>query len=446
MGWDFAHYVDVHPFADAPGQTVRVLYYPVFTDRPVVQTPHIFGLTNWDRMANEQERTLGTPFGPKTYYHGPLPSNLPGMPCGTAEQWLGEISYAVWLAGGYACSCPPPDFGPPPVAVTSVSSPGNSITVSPTTGDVHEDINLAHDNHWVSVQAFSPPNGGSPAVAVVEAAVQTQPVFVVQDNTNRSVVLVDPAEGLTIVGRLSGADPVVVENSSMTPVFRITQAGAIGTAGTMPIKAVKDVVAGWPVTDAGGTPVGCLPIYSLCLAAGTWLADVFTGADGDSLQQRVPDTANLPNTVATVATGTWDIHSNQARMSASGGDWAYITWDCASADGTIEVKVPNDAAGWCTVIARMQGRSACIMAGIAAGGGLFIWERTAGGFQLLGSTAYATTGSAAVITLTLNRAHITVQCGLSTVDAYCMSGVDSRQHGIITFTDGMLFSEFKFAT
>jgi hypothetical protein len=85
---------------------VQVLFYPVPRGTQPVPYENPFCLRNWDQLEQLDTPTLGTKYDAKIPYYGPLPNIPPGTPCGTAEQWSGQIDYATYLAGGYSCDCP----------------------------------------------------------------------------------------------------------------------------------------------------------------------------------------------------------------------------------------------------------------------------------------------------------------------------------------------------
>jgi hypothetical protein len=100
------HFRLIYPFVDQPEVGVEVLFYPVPRGGPVIGTPTVFCMRNWDELEELDEPTLGTKYDVKERYYGEVPPIPPGTPSGTPEQWLGEIDYSTWLAGGYTNGCP----------------------------------------------------------------------------------------------------------------------------------------------------------------------------------------------------------------------------------------------------------------------------------------------------------------------------------------------------
>jgi hypothetical protein len=162
---------------------VRVLWFPADETSPYVPFPNPFVLRSWDVLAGDAQTTLGTDQKFREKYSGPLPTGSPGTVCGTADQWSNGVSYATFISGGYSCSC----LGViVPTFVNFITSPDNSLVVSPTTGDVAIEINTAHSNIWTVDQTFAAALPTSLAVAFRMAPLQTAPIFEVEDSSGES--------------------------------------------------------------------------------------------------------------------------------------------------------------------------------------------------------------------------------------------------------------------
>lgn len=286
VGRDYAHFGLLYPFADRPDQSVRVLWFPVPLDRPNVLPPTPFVLRNWDRMEGLEETRPGAGQDVLEYYYGPLPINPPGKPCGTPQQWLGQIDYATWLGGGYSCNCPGPIL---PIYVSSVTCDDGSIDVAPTTGDVVLHIDTSHTNVWEVEQDFN---------ALVKIDVSTLANYIALEivgnvGSGAADVLQIISNGLhQLLGRLriNGAPgvgsealwvrpghnqdgvrvlipgstttrPLSLEKGGGAVQFAIDTDGQILTNQTQAATTPGSVVAALAVYDDTGALVGYLPVY-----------------------------------------------------------------------------------------------------------------------------------------------------------------------------------------
>jgi len=171
-GRDYKFIGRMFPFHDRPDIAVRVLWFPVSLDTPTVPFPNPFVLRNWDRLEQEPQTELGTDQTYHEKYDGPLPINLPGTVCGTADQWANGISYADWLASPPACDCPEMIFMP---TVNSVFNADGSLIVAPHVGDVEVHLAVDHPNTWTAKQVFTPALPGESAVEIKAKAGQNVP-------------------------------------------------------------------------------------------------------------------------------------------------------------------------------------------------------------------------------------------------------------------------------
>lgn len=151
LGAGVPFYTNLYPFKNDPDVPVRVLFFPVPKGTPAIGFSTPFILRDWDHRDQLEEPSLGIKYDDKVYYKGPLPTNLPGEPCGTAAQWEGDIDLATYLAGGYSCDCPVPIM---PTTVISVRNLDGSLFATPTTGDVIVSLNTGHTNAWTAEQYF----------------------------------------------------------------------------------------------------------------------------------------------------------------------------------------------------------------------------------------------------------------------------------------------------
>jgi hypothetical protein len=170
-GHNYKNVGRIYPFHDRPDIAVRVLWFPVSLDAPSVPFPSPFVLRTWDRLEQEPQTKIGTDQEYRERYDGPLPINLPGTVCGTAEQWANGLSYAEWLVSHPACDCPEMIFMS---AVSSVRNDDGSLVVAPNVGDVEAHLNVGHENNWSVRQTFRPAVVGHSALEISGIAGQTE--------------------------------------------------------------------------------------------------------------------------------------------------------------------------------------------------------------------------------------------------------------------------------
>jgi hypothetical protein len=163
-----------------------VLWFRVPVTTPAIVYPTPFCLRNWDRIEQLTPVRPGSAQYERELFFGPTPINPPGTPCGTAAQWMGQIDYDTWIAGGYSCNCPGNIMA---AFVMDIYSPLNTLTISPHNGHVLADINLANPNIWTAQQTFG--NG----------LVSTNSAFQV---TNRAALNLD-----LLINQTTGATPIV---------------------------------------------------------------------------------------------------------------------------------------------------------------------------------------------------------------------------------------------
>ena len=182
FGRDYSFVGKMYPFKDRPDIAIDVLWFPVSLDSPYVPYPNPFVLRNWDRLEQEPQTELGTDQFFRQHWSGPRPINLPGTPCGTADEWANGLLYSVWVNDGYRCSCPEAiymDF------VSHLRCDDGSLIVAPSSGEVEEHINTSHSNHWIVPQTFISNSSIVPGVTMSAPAGTNIIVYQVKDQLNR---------------------------------------------------------------------------------------------------------------------------------------------------------------------------------------------------------------------------------------------------------------------
>lgn len=287
IGKDYSHSTLIYPFRERPDAGVRVTFFLAPNGAQMLDQLHPFLLRNWDRLEGMDEPDYGTKYDKKDYYGGPLPVNTPGMPCGTPEQWQGDIDYDTWLAGGYSCDCPAPMLA---TYVSSVRCDDGSLIVAPATGDAELHINPAHTNDWIAEQDFKKlvhidmsaedPTGyvGFQVTGFIGAVID---VFQLNVNGNHLIAgnlringIQGNWEGAVWVrpGHNQNGVVITVPGSTTTIPLRIEKAGPsvqfqIGTNGEIltnqytTLDASGSVVSRIAVYDETGTLLGYIPVY-----------------------------------------------------------------------------------------------------------------------------------------------------------------------------------------
>jgi hypothetical protein len=176
MERDFTHLTSIYPFAERPHVAVPVVWFRVPINTPLLGIPSPFVQRNWDRLNGDSEPSLGTKYDPKLYLTGPPPTIPAGEPCGTAEQWQGQIDYDTWAAGGYVCDCQGVSMG---VYVIDVYDPTGSITVSPHDAHVLVNVNDTFAHHWLAGQTFSGGNAADVPLTIAFGASQTAALLLI---------------------------------------------------------------------------------------------------------------------------------------------------------------------------------------------------------------------------------------------------------------------------
>jgi len=288
VGHAQAFYTNIYPFRSRPEEPVRVLFFPVANDTPFIPYPTPNILRFWDKLDQYEIPDWGTKYDPVEYYRGPLPVNSPGEPCGTAEQWMGDIDYDVYMAGGYSCDCPGVIL---PTYTIDVYSPLESLTIDPHNGHVLVDLNMGHSNTWQAIQNFTTYTnfdiqsivgdvgfaitgdvGAGPTdlfQVIREGLVKVSYRLQVGPNpgtTGHSMnvrmrvgvggILINPISGSPITGPF-----VQCQRGGGSNQFVIDYDGSIWSNQPYAATTLGAVVAGMPIYDADGVLVGYLPIY-----------------------------------------------------------------------------------------------------------------------------------------------------------------------------------------
>jgi len=191
FGRNYKHVGRIYPFRDRPDVSVRVLWFPVSLDAPYVQYPNPFVLRAWDKLERLDQTELGTDQDFREVYTGTIPSNLPGVPCGTADEWLNGLLYENWLAGQRGCACGVPIFMP---TVTTVRNDDGSLTVAPNTGDVEAHVNTSHRNDWLNTQTFKAAVNTMPAAEFVAITGMAAPYVQGRDQAGHIAWQISPTD------------------------------------------------------------------------------------------------------------------------------------------------------------------------------------------------------------------------------------------------------------
>lgn len=303
VGHDFCHFTNIYPFKDKPDVPVRVFVFPAPAGGIWIPHAHPFPLRNWDRLEQLDEPAWGMKYDAKEYYYGPLPDVTPGHICGTADQWLGNIDFATWLAGGYTCDCPPLIM---PTYVSSWTCTDSSIIQNQTTGDITCRINVNHINVWNVRQEFFPL---APGAAIICGPHSSPPTFQVDDDgalrTNQ-----------TAVGTLPATTPLLL-----------------------------------PIYDLDKVLLGYVPVYPDTLPPGVVVQDDFTDANGTPITAHVVAPVNIPGNAWVVNAGTWEIQSNALVKTATAAAHETCTLDCGLADCTVSADLTVPGGGGYTGLA-----------------------------------------------------------------------------------------------
>lgn len=314
IGRDFPHVTQIYPFKDNPTVGVSVLFFPVPMTTDFVPYEHPFVLRNWDRLEEEDVPDFGTKYDAKTYYYGPLPINLPGNVCGTAAQWMGEIDYTTWLAGGYSCTCPAPIM---PTFVSTVRCDDGSLVVSPHNGDVEVHLNVGHQNDWTANQIFQ----GEVVVQSNLFEVANVIPAPVHNLTTVSLVGVDDGSGFLDVNvvavggtqQYDGYLAIRPNQSGGVTTFELSSSGAAFQDTALVLFDSTNT----PQTGQTGTPGPGHQVYGGVVvnlgynATAPTVYDQFHDANGTNLPSHAIAPTNTPATAWTVTTGTLHIDTNR---------------------------------------------------------------------------------------------------------------------------------------
>jgi hypothetical protein len=309
MQKDYHHLTSLYPFADRPDVAVPVVWYPVPMGTPCIGFESPFVMRNWDRLNMDSEPSLGTKYDPKLYLTSPPPSIPPGEPCGTAEQWHGQIDYDTWAAGGYSCDCQGVSMG---VYVIDVYDPTGSITVSPHDAHVLVNVNDTFAHHWLAGQIFS---GGNPAdvpLTIAFGAAQTAALLLITNQLGNTQFEIRPPldDATTPILYLARRDGTVLV--SMYDGGINIEAGETGAVYNM---AVAD-----PVTFSGQS-FKWIPNRLICqfvsrLAAGV---NVAVGSSTVlSAQLEITESADSTDPPLRVVTTTGDDSTETFRLDNGG--------------------------------------------------------------------------------------------------------------------------------
>jgi hypothetical protein len=434
-------------YPDRPDVLVKVRWYFVPPDSPKLAYPNVFTPRTWSDGSGMTWPLLGEVNGaPREWTRGDPPPGLKDNSCQTnAGVWIDGVPYSLhdsapYDASGVLLCC----LETVVVAVIDIYSPDNSIFVSPHDGHVLEIINPSHTNNWLIVQTFKPAVANQPALVVNELASQTADVLQVLAFGGTPILSVDPAVSLILQGRAPGNEVLHVKDSAGTSVFEIRDDGAFGTVATVATGTPTTLAGFLPVYDMGGTLIGNMPLYDTVSAGTITVEDNFTGTTGDPFVGRVPDTTNVHNGRWAAEWGSWQILSNQLQDAATSFNWDFGLIECGWSDGTVQVDVPNDTAGWLFCIARAVSDRQCVVAGIRSADSIGIYTFANNQFHLLNSASYTRTGGAVSMKLKMIGPELRLEVGSSNVTAVSAMGLDITVHGLGANDSGALFSKFKF--